>query len=68
MMPSLANNHGFVGGKKRIAFIDLGRVGPSVVSINGVVASLAATEFMLCATGTREPRQLNPSRFSKGGN
>jgi len=38
--------------------IDLGRVGPSVVSINGVVASLAATEFMLCATGIREPRRL----------
>ena len=35
----------------------LGEVGPSVVSINGVVASLAVTEFMLVATGMNdEPR------------
>ena len=27
--------------------------GPSVVTINGVIASLAATEFMLCVTGVR---------------
>ena len=30
--------------------------GPSVVSINGVVASLAVTEFMVWVTGLREPR------------
>ena len=30
---------------------DLGSVGPSVVSINGVIASLGVTEFMLMATG-----------------
>jgi molybdopterin/thiamine biosynthesis adenylyltransferase len=30
--------------------------GPSVVSVNGVVASLAVTEFMVWATGLREPR------------
>ena len=32
--------------------------GPSVVSINGVIASLGVTEFMLMATGIREPRRL----------
>ena len=32
--------------------------GPSVVSINGVVASLAVTEFMLRVTGIREPNRL----------
>ena len=32
----------------------LGEVGPSVVSINGVVASLAVTEFMLVATGMND--------------
>src|SRR3989344_4723028 len=36
----------------------LGNTGPSVVSINGVVASLAVTEFMLMETGVREPRRL----------
>lgn len=33
----------------------LGEVGPSVVSINAVVASLAVTEFMVAVTGLREP-------------
>lgn len=32
--------------------------GPSVVSINGVVASLAVTEFMLGVTGRRAPKRL----------
>ena len=32
--------------------------GPSVVSINGVAASLAVTEFMLSVTGIREPNRL----------
>ena len=36
----------------------LGDIGPSVVSINGVVASLAVTEFMLGVTGIREPYRL----------
>lgn len=31
--------------------------GPSVVSINGAVASLAVTEFMVAVTGLREPRR-----------
>lgn len=33
----------------------LAGTGPSVVSVNGVVASLAVTEFMAWATGLREP-------------
>lgn len=36
----------------------LGRSGPSVVSVNGVVASLAVTEFMVAVTGLRAPRRL----------
>lgn len=36
----------------------LAGVGPSVVSINGVIASLAVTEFMLGVSGIREPRKL----------
>jgi molybdopterin/thiamine biosynthesis adenylyltransferase len=32
--------------------------GPSVVSINGVIASLAVTESMLAATGIREAKRL----------
>lgn len=37
---------------------DLDNKGPSVVSVNGVIASLGVTEFMLMATGVREPRRL----------
>jgi hypothetical protein len=33
----------------------LAGTGPSVVSVNGVVASLGVTEFMVWATGLREP-------------
>ena len=36
----------------------LDAAGPSVVSINGVVASLAVTEFMLGVTGVRAPKRL----------
>ncbi len=36
----------------------LDQVGPSVVSINGVVASLAVTEFMAAVTGIRTPKRL----------
>jgi molybdopterin/thiamine biosynthesis adenylyltransferase len=36
----------------------LGVMGPSVVSINGVVASMAVTEFMLGVTGIRLPKRL----------
>lgn len=46
----------------------LGEAGPSVVSVNGVVASLGATEFMLVVTGIREaPRPLLTYRAHMGG-
>ncbi len=45
---------------------DLDRVGPSVVSINGVVASLAVTEFMLGITGIRPPKKLLTYRGQMG--
>ena len=36
--------------------------GPSVSSVNGVVASLAATEFMVAVTGLRRPTRLQEYR------
>ncbi len=36
----------------------LGETGPSVSPVNGVVASLGATEFMLAVTGMAQPRRL----------
>ena len=36
----------------------LGETGPSVSPLNGVVASLAATDFMVAVTGMAEPRRL----------
>jgi ThiF family len=36
----------------------LGRSGPSVVTINGIVASLATTEFMVAVTGLRAAQSL----------
>ncbi len=36
----------------------LGRSGPSVVSINGVVASLGVTEFVVGVTGLRAPQRV----------
>jgi hypothetical protein len=44
----------------------LGRRGPSVVSINGVVASLAVTEFMVSVTGVRKPQRLITYRGNMG--
>ena len=45
----------------------LGAVGPSVVSINGVVASLGVTEFMLLVTGLRSsPRRLLTYHADRG--
>lgn len=41
-----------------VSRILLGRAGPSVVSINGVVASLAVTEFLVGVTGIRRPHHL----------
>lgn len=45
---------------------DLSGSGPSVVSINGVVASLGVTEFMCAATGLRPPNRLLRYRGSRG--
>lgn len=36
----------------------LGMTGPSVSPINGVIAGLAATEFMVAVTGMRDPARL----------
>jgi hypothetical protein len=36
----------------------LGRSGPSVVSINGIIASVAVTEFMVMVTGLRAAHRL----------
>jgi hypothetical protein len=44
----------------------LDQVGPSVVSINGVVASLAVTEFMLNVTGIRLAKRLLTYRGQMG--
>jgi hypothetical protein len=41
--------------------------GPAVVSINGVVASLAVTEFMAWRTGLRLPNSLLTYRADQGG-
>jgi hypothetical protein len=35
----------------------LGDQGPSVVSLNGILASLTVTEFMVLVTGLREPKE-----------
>lgn len=45
---------------------ELGRTGPSVVSINGVVASLAVTEFMLGIARIREPKRVLTYRGDLG--
>jgi molybdopterin/thiamine biosynthesis adenylyltransferase len=44
----------------------LGATGPSVVSINGVVASLAVTEFLVWVTGIREPQGYLNYRGDRG--
>jgi len=46
----------------------IGDAGPSVVSINGVIASLAVTEFTLLVTGVRTiPKRLITYRAHTGG-
>jgi ThiF family len=45
---------------------DLGKTGPSVISLNGVVASLAVTEFMLDTSGIRKARRLLTYRGDLG--
>jgi len=49
-----------------VARAHLGRSGPSVVSINGVVASLAVTEFMVAVTGVRRAQRLLTYRGQLG--
>jgi len=36
----------------------IGQKGPSVVSINGVIASLGVTEFAVAVSGIRSPKRL----------
>jgi hypothetical protein len=45
---------------------DLNEVGPSVVSINGVVASLAVTEFAVAVAKLRRPHTLLTYRADLG--
>lgn len=45
---------------------DLAETGPAVVSINGVVASLAVTEWMAWTTGLREPAAFLEYRGASG--
>lgn len=45
---------------------DLGASGPAVVSINGVVASLACTELLVAVTGVRPPARLLTYRAHMG--
>jgi molybdopterin-synthase adenylyltransferase len=37
---------------------ELGTAGPSVISLNGVISSLAVTEFLMYVTGIRPPRRV----------
>lgn len=53
--PAARRDREAIYGVKRDA---LDTAGPSVVSLNGVVASLAVTEFMAAATGLRPARQV----------
>ena len=55
--------------RRKIYGIDadaLDEVGPSVVSVNGVVASLAVTEFMVAVTDIRPPKPLLTYRGNVG--
>jgi molybdopterin-synthase adenylyltransferase len=52
MSPEQREAHDRIYGVERGA---LGETGPMVVSVNGVVASLAVTEFMVFVTGVRDP-------------
>jgi len=62
--PEAARDREAIYGVPREA---LGEAGPSVVSINGVVASLGVTEFMLAVTGVRSrPRRLLRYRAHMG--
>ena len=45
---------------------NLDEIGPSVVSLNGVVASLGVTEFMAAVTGIRQPNNHLDYRGDRG--
>lgn len=49
-----------------VGYEDLSKAGPSVISLNGVVASLAVTEFMLHVTGIRHAKRLLTYRGDLG--
>jgi molybdopterin-synthase adenylyltransferase len=44
----------------------LDRSGPSVVSVNGIIASLAVTEFMVYTAGLRAPQRVLTYRGERG--
>jgi hypothetical protein len=52
--PDIIRERDAIYGVKRSL---LAKTGPSIVSINGVVASLAVTEFVVSVTGIRKPRR-----------
>ena len=64
----------FAGGQREdhaaiygVPLEELDETGPSVVSINGVVASLGVTEFMLVVAGVKDaPRRLTTYRANMG--
>jgi hypothetical protein len=60
------HNEATVYGVREIFLAD-GGLGPSVVSVNGVVASLGMTEFMVAATGMRDPNPHLEYRGNEGG-
>jgi hypothetical protein len=65
MDPEAARDRQTIYGLPREA---LAVAGPSVVSLNGVIASLGVTEFMLAVTGVRpRPRGLLTYRAHSGG-
>jgi len=59
------HNEAAVYGIREIFLADDG-AGPSVVSVNGVVASLGVTEFKVAATGMREPNPHLEYRGNEG--
>lgn len=63
MSPGQREAHDRIYGVKRTA---LDGTGPMVVSVNGVVASLAVTEFMVYVTGLREPAAQLVYRGERG--
>jgi molybdopterin-synthase adenylyltransferase len=64
MTPATREAHDRIYGIHRDA---LRGSGPAVVSINGVIASLAVTEFMVWRTGLRQPNGLLTYRADQGG-